>query len=84
MYKSLTDTRATTIKIMKYFQIPPRKVFIGQIAGELEYEVWANDKDDLFIGKIRDLPKEPEDPKFFTLKPWVGLNDSMNDDNLPL
>ncbi|SHM99555.1 hypothetical protein [Mucilaginibacter sp. OK098] len=69
-FKELTETRRTILKIMRHFEIPPRTILIGQIPGELEYEIWANEKDDLFIGKIRDLPQEPENPNIIYIKCW--------------
>ncbi|SHM20518.1 hypothetical protein [Mucilaginibacter sp. OK098] len=69
-FKELTETRRTILAIMRYFKISPRTILIGQIAGELEYEIWANEKDDLFIGKIRDLPQEALDPNIIVIKCW--------------
>lgn len=70
--KDLTETGKTILKMMQYFEIPPRKVLRGEIPGELEYEIWANDKDALFINKIKDLPQEPVDPNIIKIKCWVG------------
>lgn len=69
-FKDLTETGRTILKMMQYFEIPPRRVLTGQIPGELEYEIWANEKDEIFIGKIRDLPQEPLDPNIILIKCW--------------
>jgi hypothetical protein len=79
-FKELTETGRTILMIMRYFEIPPRTVLTGEIPGEMEYEVWANDKDALFIGKIRDLPKEPEDPNIIHIKCW-NWNKSDDEDD---
>jgi len=74
-FKDLTETGRTILAIMRYFDIPPRTILTGQIPGELEYEVWANEKDQVFIGKIRDLPKEADDPNIIRIKCWNGDKD---------
>jgi len=71
-FKDLTETGKTILKMMRYFEIPPRKVLRGEIPGELEYEIWANDKDALFINKIKDLPQEPVDPNIIMIKCRIG------------
>lgn len=71
-FKELTETGRIILKIMRHFEIPPRTVLIGQIPGELEYEIWANEKDQVFIGKIRDLPQEAHDPNIIRIKCWNG------------
>jgi hypothetical protein len=78
-FKDLTKTGRTILAIMRYFEIPPRTVLTGEIPGELEFEIWANEKDDLFIGKIRDLPKEPDDPNIIHIKCWTGDKDDEDD-----
>ncbi|MDB4919146.1 hypothetical protein [Mucilaginibacter sp.] len=71
-FKDLTDTGHTILMIMQYFEIPPRTVLTGEIPGELEYEIWANEKDEIFIGKIRDLPQEADNPNIVYIKCWNG------------
>jgi hypothetical protein len=71
-FKDLTETGHTILMIMRYFEIPPRTVLTGEIPGELEYEIWANENDDIFIGKIRDLPQEALDPNIIYIKCWNG------------
>ena len=67
-FEELKKAGRTILAIMAYFEIPPRTVLTGEIPGEMEYEVWANDKDQVFIGKIRDLPQELEDPNIIRIK----------------
>jgi hypothetical protein len=71
-FKELTETGRTILMIMQYFEIPPRTVLTGEIPGELEYEIWANENGDAFIGKIRDLPQEVVDPNIIRIKCWSG------------
>ena len=71
-FKDLTETGHTILKMMQYFEIPPRTVLTGEIPGELEYEIWANENDDVFIGKIRDLPQEAVNPNVIVIKCWNG------------
>lgn len=78
-FKDLTETARTILKMMQYFEIPPRTVLIGQIPGELEYEIWANEKDQVFIGKIRDLPQEVDDPNVVVIKCWNGNKGEKDD-----
>jgi hypothetical protein len=54
-------------------------VLTGQIPNELEYEIWANDQDQVFIGKIRDLPKEALNPNIIYIKCWNGDKDEEDD-----
>ena len=78
-FKDLIETGRSILSIMRYFDIPPRTILTGKIPNELEYEVWANDKDQVFIGKIRDLPQEPEDPNTIYIKCWNGNKDEEDD-----
>ncbi|MDP9076721.1 MAG: hypothetical protein M3O71_04795 [Bacteroidota bacterium] len=80
-FEELEKARRTILAIMAYFEIPPRTVLTGEIPGEMEYEVWANDKDQVFIGKIRDLPKEPLDPNIIRIKiaNWNKSDDDEED-----
>jgi len=78
-FKDLTDTGRTILKMMQYFEIPPRTILTGIIPGELEYEVWANEKDEVFIGKIRDLPQEEIDPNVIVIKTWDGKKGDKDD-----
>jgi hypothetical protein len=78
-YKTWKETARNILKIMEYFEIPPRRVLTGEIPGELEYEVWANDKGDVFIGKIRDLPQEPVNPNIIYIKCWQPKKDEEDD-----
>lgn len=78
-YRKWKDTARNILKIMEYFELPPRKVLTGVIPHELEYEVWANDKGDVFIGKIRDLPKEPVNPNIIYIKCWQPDKEDEDD-----
>ena len=70
--KELTDTAQTILKIMQYFEIPPRTFLSGIIPGELEYEIWANENDQVFIGKVRDLQPPVHNPNIIEIKCSTG------------
>jgi len=70
--KDLTDTAQTILKMMAYFEIPPRTWLTGIIPDELEYEIWANEKGDVFIGKVRDLQPPVPNPNIIEIKCWTG------------
>jgi len=78
-FKAWKEAARTILKMMEYFEIPPRKVLTGIIPGELEYEVWANEKDQVFIGKIRDLPQEALDPNVIYINCWNGKKGEEDD-----
>jgi hypothetical protein len=78
-FKDLTETGRTILMIMQYFEIPPRTVLTGEIPGELEYEIWANENDQIFIGKIRDLPQEADNPNIIVIKCSNG--DKVHEDD---
>jgi hypothetical protein len=56
------------LAIMRQFEIPPGKVLYGEIPGELEYELWANEQGSLYINKIKTIEPEPEKPNVITIK----------------
>lgn len=67
-FKERTKIKHTILEIMQHLELPPDTLLIGEIPGELEYELWANGNDDLFIGKIRNLPPPPDDPNVIMIK----------------
>ena len=48
--------------IMKHFEIPPFTRLTGQIPGELEYELFADEEENVYIKKTKDLAVEPDNP----------------------
>jgi len=52
---ALNDTAKNILKIMKYFDIPPRTVLHGMIEGETEFDVWADETEQVYIMKGPDL-----------------------------
>ena len=69
-FKELTAAGRTILAIMQYFEIPPRTMLTGEIPGELEYELWYNEKDALFINKIKNLQTAPDNPNVIVIKLW--------------
>jgi len=78
-FKAWKDTARNILQQMQYFEIPPGSVLTGVIPGELEYEVWANEKDDVFIIKARDLPQEAVNPNIIYIKCWNGKKSEEDD-----
>ena len=71
--KTWDDIRATEriiLMIMRHFDIPPRTILTGEIPGELQYELWANEHDTLYISKIKNLQPETDNPNVFFIKLW--------------
>ncbi len=60
------------LMVLRHFGIPPGTVFTGQIPGELTYEIWADENDELTIGNINSLEPEPDDPDVIVIKCWHG------------
>jgi hypothetical protein len=56
--------------MMRRFEIPPGKVLTDEIPGELEYELWYNENDALFINKIKNLQPEPVNANVIVIKLW--------------
>jgi hypothetical protein len=79
IFKDLTETAQTIVAIMRSFGIPPRTVLLGEIPGEIEFELWTHETGGVVINKLRDLPKEPENPNMIYIKCWNG-NKSEDDD----
>ena len=73
MEKALDDMRETEryiLMIMRHFEIPHGTLLTGQIPGQLEYEVWANDNDTIYINKIKNLQPEADIPNIIVIKLW--------------
>jgi hypothetical protein len=74
-FKHLTETGRTILKVMQYFEIPPHVVLTGEIPGELEFEIWANENDALFINKIKDLQPGAHNPNIIVIDCWADDED---------
>lgn len=71
--KTLDDMRQTErfiLMIMRHFEIPPGTVLTGEIPGELEYELWADENDALYIIKTKSLQPEADNPNVMVIKIW--------------
>lgn len=51
----LRETQCLILKMMRYFEIPPNTRLIGEIPGELEFELWADEQDNIHCRKTRHL-----------------------------
>ncbi len=73
MEKTMDDMKKTEriiLMIMRHFEIPPGTVLTGQIPGEVEYELWANKNDMVYVHKTKDLQAEEKNPNSITIKLW--------------
>ena len=76
--KSLDDMKETgrvILMIMRHFEIPPGTLLTGEIPGELEYEIWADENDALYINKTKNLQPEPDNPNMMVIKLWNADDD---------
>lgn len=71
--KTMDDMRATEriiLMIMRHFDIPHNTILTGVMPGILEYEVWANENDTIYIKKTKDLAPEEDNPNIMTIQLW--------------
>ncbi len=66
--KSMTETEHTILTIMRYFEIPPGAVLTGEIPGQLEYELWADENDRVCISKTKDLAPEADNLNIMVIR----------------
>jgi len=74
IYKQILETERNILLIMRHFEIPPGTVLYGEIPFELEYEIWADENDQLTITKINSLQPEEDDPNVIVIKFGHGKN----------
>jgi len=65
-------TEADILMFMRHFDMPPGTVLNGEIPGELQYEIWANENDTIYINKTKNLAPEPDDANIMYIKLWSG------------
>jgi len=70
----LTATGRTILTILQHFGIPPGTILNGHIPGELEYQLCADENDQLHITKTRDLAPLEDDPDIMVIKMWDGVD----------
>ena len=73
----LKETARDIVLLMKHFDIPPFTWLTGQIPGELEYELFTDENENVFIMKTKSLAAEPCDPNIIRIK---LIGDSDDDD----
>ncbi|MDB4905076.1 MAG: hypothetical protein JWQ63_4357 [Mucilaginibacter sp.] len=69
-FYDMKETERFILMIMRYFEIPPGTVLTGVIPGELEYELWADENDALYINKTKSLQPEADNPNVIVIKIW--------------
>ena len=70
IYKKYEAVAGDILAILDYFKIPRLAIVTGEIPGELAYEVLVNEKDEVFIKKVRDLQQDPGTPSPFQSPPF--------------
>jgi len=63
----LNKTTTAILYFMRFFNIPPDTKLCGTIEEELEFEIWADDTDQIHTKKIKDL-KPIEEPNTITIR----------------
>jgi hypothetical protein len=58
------------LKIMQHFEIRPGTMLTGEIPGEVEYGIWANGNDEVYIIKTKNLQPEEDNPNVIVIKFW--------------
>lgn len=53
----------------------------GEIEGELEYEVWYDGEDNLYVIKTKDLAPLPDDENIITIKIRDSDDEDIDDDD---
>jgi hypothetical protein len=62
------DAEIAILAIMQHFEIPPGTVLTGEIPGEMAYEVWADEHDNIHIIKTEDLAAAEDDANIIVIK----------------
>jgi len=71
-FADLKEAERNILLIMRHFDIPPGTVLIGEIPGELTYEIWVNEHDAIFINKIKEHIPDPDGPEIMVFKFTLG------------
>ena len=69
-FNHVRATERYILMIMRHFEIPPGTILTGEIPEELEYEIWADGNDTLYITKTKDLQPEPDNPNVIWINVW--------------
>jgi hypothetical protein len=68
----MRETERAILMFMQHFEMPTGTVLTGEIPGELQYEIWANENDTLYINKTKDLAPTPDDLNVIEIRLWGG------------
>jgi len=66
----MRETERAILIYMRHFEMPPGTALTGEIPGELEYEIWANENDTIYINKTKNLTPEPDDADIIEIRLW--------------
>jgi hypothetical protein len=64
----IRETERIILMIMQYFEIPPFTKLKGEVSEELEFEIWADNNDALYISKTKDLAAPVDDENVIKIK----------------
>lgn len=64
----MRETERIILLIMQYFEIPAGTKLKGEIEEELEFELWADENDTIYIIKTNDLAIVPDEANIIRIK----------------
>ncbi|HZX59968.1 MAG TPA: hypothetical protein VFE54_14625 [Mucilaginibacter sp.] len=81
-YEKVKETEDRIVQLLKMLGVRPNWILIGEVAGEMEYEVWYDEDDKVGIIKTKDLSGEvDEDIIILSGKPGGIMDDDDDDDD---
>jgi len=76
-YEKVKETEDRIVQLLKMLGVRPNWIMMGEVKGEMEYEVWYDENDKVGIIKTKDLEPEPEEGHFVYFKAPL-LDDEYN------
>jgi hypothetical protein len=64
----MRGTESNILKIMQYFEIPPHTKLQGEIPGDVQFEIWADENDTIHILKTKDLAPLADHQNVYVVK----------------
>jgi len=66
--EEVKEAERTILAMMRHFEIPPGTMLTGEIPGEMEYAVWADEQHRIHISKTEDLEAEEDNANVMVIK----------------
>jgi hypothetical protein len=79
--ENMRQTERSILFLMNYFEIPPGTVLAGKIDGELEFEIWADENDTLYINKTKDLASPVDETNIITIRLRRSRDEVVEDED---